>query len=86
MSLNDLAVDLACDPEEFEPPTTIRSGGTEAPVPEQYSVPFPSAAQSRPIYHVHGGMLRMARAMGDIGKPVQLAVQEALYKNPGYGE
>jgi len=29
--------------------------------------------------------LRMARAMGDIGKPVQLAVHEALYRNPDYG-
>jgi hypothetical protein len=30
-------------------------------------------------------MLRMARAMGDVGKPVQLAVHEALYRNPDYG-
>jgi hypothetical protein len=30
-------------------------------------------------------MLRMARAMGDKGKPVQLAVKEALLNNPGYG-
>ena len=26
----------------------------------------------------------MARAMGDPGRPVQLAVREALYLNPGY--
>jgi len=35
-------------------------------------------------YYVHSGMLRMAKAMGEIGKPVQLAVQEALYHNPGF--
>ncbi|KAG9219484.1 hypothetical protein CCMSSC00406_0005378 [Pleurotus cornucopiae] len=86
MSLNEIAVDLTCDPEEFEPEITVRLEGDETPVPGQYSIPFPSVAQNRPTYHVHGGMLRMARAMGDIGKPVQLAVQEALYKNPGYGE
>ncbi|KAF7433590.1 hypothetical protein PC9H_005551 [Pleurotus ostreatus] len=84
MSLNEIAVDLTCDPEEFEPAITVRLEGDETPVPGQYSIPFPSVAQNRPTYHVHGGMLRMARAMGDIGKPVQLAVQEALYKNPGY--
>jgi hypothetical protein len=27
----------------------------------------------------------MARAMGDTGKPVQLAVKNALLHNPGYG-
>jgi hypothetical protein len=51
---------------------------------------LPLLAHSRestttPRYHVHGGMLRMARAMGDTGKPVQLAVKNALLHNPGYG-
>lgn len=86
MSLNEIAVDLTCDPEEFEPATTVRLEEDETPVPGRYSIPFPTVAQNRPTYQVHGGMLRMARAMGDIGKPVQLAVQEALYKNPGYGK
>jgi hypothetical protein len=36
-------------------------------------------------YHVHGGMLKMAKAMGDIGKPVHLAVLEALHHNPDFG-
>ncbi|KIO03045.1 hypothetical protein M404DRAFT_146492 [Pisolithus tinctorius Marx 270] len=38
----------------------------------------------RPRYHVHGGMLRMARVMGEIGKPVHRAVANALSRNPGY--
>ena len=66
MSLNEIAVDLTCQPEPFEPPTVP---GTDAPA-----------------YHVHGGILRMARAMGDAGKPVQLAVQEALHNNPDFGK
>ncbi|KIY43107.1 alpha/beta-hydrolase [Fistulina hepatica ATCC 64428] len=35
-------------------------------------------------YHAHSGMLRLAHAMGDIGKPVQVAVQEALHHNLDY--
>ncbi|KAF8169501.1 hypothetical protein BJ912DRAFT_999603 [Pholiota molesta] len=35
-------------------------------------------------YYVHGGMLRMAKAMGDVGKPVHLAVMEALHKHPDF--
>lgn len=37
------------------------------------------------VYFVHSGMLRMARVMGEKGKAVHLAVQQALYKNKGYG-
>ena len=36
-------------------------------------------------YDVHGGMLRMARVMGEKGKPVHTAVRDALRKNRGYG-
>ena len=36
-------------------------------------------------YQVHGGMLRLARAMGSKGKPVHEAVSVALSRNPGYG-
>ncbi|KAF5369737.1 hypothetical protein D9757_011987 [Collybiopsis confluens] len=91
MSLNEIAVDLTCEPEEFEPAATVVTEELESPVlsgqikfPRQASIS--SLASSHPRrYQVHGGMLRMARAMGDIGKPVQLAVHEALYKNPDYG-
>jgi sn1-specific diacylglycerol lipase len=91
MSLNEIAADLTCEPEEFEPATTDLSEQNENPVPGQFA--FPSLPQLRsgassttsPRYHVHSGMLRMARAMGDVGKPVQLAVQAALHHNPDYG-
>jgi sn1-specific diacylglycerol lipase len=93
MSLNEIAVDLTCEPEDFEPATTSTSEDEDTPVPGQFT--FPSApihspretsSTVSPRYHVHSGMLRMARAMGDVGKPVQLAVHEALYNNPNYGE
>jgi len=59
-------------------------------------IPFPSPSSFRqfprksfssttpPRYHVHGGMLKMARIMGEVGKPVHLAVREALSYNPEY--
>jgi hypothetical protein len=31
-------------------------------------------------------MLRMARVMGEIGKPVHVAVMDALTRNAGYGD
>lgn len=42
--------------------------------------------QEGPPYEVHGGMLRLARAMGSKGKPVYEAVLAALSKNRRYGE
>lgn len=113
MSVNEIAADLTCEPEEFEPATTICPSFDPSSDSEPHSspstIPFPSSSQynhpstptspttspllphskgsstKRPLYFVHGGMLRMARAMGDKGKPVQLAVKEALLHNPGYG-
>jgi len=35
-------------------------------------------------HQVHGGMLKMARAMGNKGKPVYVAVRHALKKNDNY--
>ncbi|KAF8239461.1 alpha/beta-hydrolase [Tricholoma matsutake] len=112
MSVNEIAADLTCEPEEFEPATTICPSFDPSSDSEPHSspstIPFPSSSQynhpstptspttspllphskgsstKRPLYFVHGGMLRMARAMGDKGKPVQLAVKEALLHNPGY--
>ncbi|OAX40588.1 alpha/beta-hydrolase [Rhizopogon vinicolor AM-OR11-026] len=92
MSLNELAVDLTCEPVEFEPASTTSPEGAGD------SIPFPHGSTRRtsrrrlsilstishPKYHVHGGMLRMARVMGEIGKPVHLAVMDALTRNPGY--
>ncbi|KAJ6516411.1 hypothetical protein C8R45DRAFT_960042 [Mycena sanguinolenta] len=100
MSLNEIAVDLTCEDEEFEPATTTMSEEDEDVFPGQFvssplnpssksQVHFPSVPQfapglQSPRHHAHAGMLRMARAMGGIGKPVQLAVHEALLHNPDY--
>ncbi|KAJ7727918.1 hypothetical protein B0H16DRAFT_1665562 [Mycena metata] len=95
MSLNEIAVDLTCEDEEFEPATTAMSEEEQEPIPGQFVFPsastrpqvhFPSGSRTPPqsTHHAHGGMLRMARAMGGIGKPVQLAVHEALLHNPDY--
>ncbi|KAJ7265924.1 hypothetical protein B0H12DRAFT_1100137 [Mycena haematopus] len=100
-SLNEIAVDLACEDEEFEPAVTTVSEEDQHPVPGQFvssplnssskaQVQFPSGippfvpGPQSPRHHAHAGMLRMAHAMGDIGKPVQLAVHEALLHNPDY--
>ncbi|KAF9558240.1 alpha/beta-hydrolase [Agrocybe pediades] len=96
MSLNEIAVDLTCEPEFFEPAVTPPSSeAEETPVPGQFT--FPSISEKageeesrtsdkthRPKYHVHGGMFRLARAMGDKGKPLHLAVLQALHSNPDF--
>ena len=91
MSLNEIAVDLTCDAETFQPastpPSTVQD---DQPLPGQFAFHGISEkeviAEGESEYHVHGGMLKMARLMGDVGKPVQLAVLDALYLNPDYGE
>ncbi|KAG6819819.1 hypothetical protein H0H93_008229 [Arthromyces matolae] len=84
MSLNEIAADLTCDAEDFEPAVTEPE--EIQPLPGQFAFPSMANGSSTPHtrYHVHSGMLRMARAMGGMGKPVQIAVQEALYHNPNY--
>ncbi|KAI0643609.1 alpha/beta-hydrolase [Trametes meyenii] len=136
MSLNEVAVDLTCDPAPFtlprtevstssrptsqssplaQPPQTTISEPYDGPdedienipgsfpFPMDLSVPFPrtrkdSERSSKPfprarvpsesaedaVYIVHGGMLKMARAMGSPGKPVHISVRDALKKNKGY--
>lgn len=89
MSLNEIAVDLTCEPDTFQPASTPPpSEADENPVPGQFAFPAVSEKEntSDRVYHVHGGMLRMAKAMGDVGKPVHLAVLEALYNNPDFGQ
>lgn len=100
MSLNEIAADLTCEEEEFEPATTAAlTEDDDNPVPGRFAFPSANRPQIQipsgflssrtgplsPRHHAHGGMLRMARAMGRIGKPVQLAVHEALLHNPDYG-
>ena len=121
MSLNELAVDLTCDPAPFQPASGnigaaskpaqdvdpmaegFTSGGenTDTSTTDDEgvyvggnangnSVPFPRTNSGLrtpgPVtYDVHGGMLKMARVMGDKGKPLHKAVRDALRKNRGYG-
>ena len=114
MSLNELAVDLTCDPASFHPanpddqleetneddkkdeedPTVLMPGSLPFPTvrvpPKQKrkrteSTTSSSEGSERETYNVHGGMLRMAQVMAAKGRPVHRAVQEALYKNRGYG-
>jgi sn1-specific diacylglycerol lipase len=105
MSLNEIAVDLTCEPEEFQPAATTAEerepvsgvpGGfppidtnNQSGLPPSHASPnsyaFPTIPNQPQVYQVHSGMLRMARAMGEIGKPVHLAVHEALQRNPDYG-
>ena len=90
MSLNEIAVDLTCDAETFQPASTPPS--TEQDDHPQFDFSSISEKVTReettgePEYHVHGGMLKMAKLMGDVGRPVQLAVLDALHNNPDYGE
>ncbi|KAL7281997.1 hypothetical protein ACG7TL_003464 [Trametes sanguinea] len=139
MSLNELAVDLTCDPAPFTlpkasrrsstrqsqsaPPQRSTEGEEEAtqeesydeldeevenipgsfPFPIDLSVPFPTSqkgkekaksiqpfprarapSETEDAHIVHGGMLKMARAMGAPGKPVHVAVRDALRRNKGY--
>ena len=140
MSLNELAVDLTCDPAPFilpnadtRRPSSVSHSSKQPegnkgkqqeqepsydeideelenlpgsfPFPMDLSVPFPRSRKntekskssapfprSRLIsesgeegaYIVHGGMLKMTRAMGGPGKPVHVAVRDALKRNKGY--
>jgi len=96
MSLNEIAVDLTCEPDIFQPASTPPSSSDDeddedSPMPGTFAFQTTSEKETGvedgpPRYEVHGGMLRMAKAMGDIGNPVHLAVLEALFNNPDYGE
>ncbi|KXN84203.1 hypothetical protein AN958_12856 [Leucoagaricus sp. SymC.cos] len=93
MSLNEIAVDLTCHHEPFHPAETDNpdqeSKSRDNYAPGRYSPHRKAKEQEQQEqkpspYFVHSGMLRMAKAMGDVSNPVQLAVQEALYHNPGF--
>lgn len=84
MSLNEIAVDLTCDAEPFNP----ASEDDPNPNDELYSMPGHRSSSGREDmpgkYQVHGGMLRMSKAMGGIGRPVHVALKDALKQNPEY--
>jgi sn1-specific diacylglycerol lipase len=101
MSLNEIAVDLTCESEEFTPAETASTERDEypneddSPLPGRYHFPSsgpsshpkaPSVAESSSSQKlfVHGGMLKMAKAMGDPNRPVQVAVRDALHHNLDY--
>jgi len=91
MSLNEIAVDLTCDAETFQPASTpLPTGRDHHGISGKFAFPsisekeVPLGTTGGPKYHVHGGMLKMAKLMGDVGKPVQLAVLDALHNNPDY--
>lgn len=91
MSLNELAVDLTCDPEEFTPACTGRRKKNDAmPGSLPFQAPedpeYSEGEEHSETFAVHGGMLKMARIMGAEGKPVHSAVRDALRKNKRYGE
>ncbi|TEB29538.1 alpha/beta-hydrolase [Coprinellus micaceus] len=92
MSLNEIAADLTCEPDWFEPARTPPPSQLDenSAIPGFLKFPSKPTMSDHPPrapgtrYHVHGGMLRLAKAMGDVGNPVQVAVMEALYTNPGF--
>ncbi|KAI0786513.1 hypothetical protein C8Q75DRAFT_808486 [Abortiporus biennis] len=111
MSLNELAVDLTCDPADFEVKTSQLSfddipkqdddddedfpeelmdnipGSFPIDIDVSTTEPEPRATSKSEEYEsfsVHGGMLKLARAMGGRGKPVHTAVRHALRRNPDY--
>ncbi|EKM59528.1 uncharacterized protein PHACADRAFT_191896 [Phanerochaete carnosa HHB-10118-sp] len=112
MSLNELAVDLTCDPAEFtiySPVRKMKESMDEQEVLDNFdeeleTIPgsFPIDLSTPPnppsrktatryqssddddIFEVHGGILKMARAMGGKGKPVHTAVRYALKQNENY--
>lgn len=135
MTLNEVAVDLSCEPEEFEPACGdddddeeedhVSEGegdygrhdglaranadtdmaedsgihGSSPPGNNQTllvpisrrtirSASFRSVTsfEEKHRYLVHGGILKMSLAMGGRGRPVFLAVREALSRNQDYGK
>jgi sn1-specific diacylglycerol lipase len=59
---------------------------SEAPHHGNANTRPPQQLKSLPSYEVHGGMLKLAEAMGSPGKPVHKAVKKALSENEGYGK
>ncbi|TDL29019.1 alpha/beta-hydrolase [Rickenella mellea] len=82
MSLNELAVDLTCEPASFRP--ACSSSSSRDMTREDDGEVDGGKGETEVEYDVHGGMLLMARAMGEKGKPVHGAVRDALKRNKGY--
>ncbi|KAG8682595.1 hypothetical protein FRC08_014867 [Ceratobasidium sp. 394] len=76
-SLNELAIDLTCDPVPFSPAKERPFGSKSASEDEK------QPEEDEP-HLVHGGMLKTAELMGLPGKPVHTATANALRANRGY--
>ncbi|CAE6476932.1 unnamed protein product [Rhizoctonia solani] len=77
-SLNELAIDLTCEPVPFTPARETPMFMSKADSEKQ------TTEQGDESHIVHGGMLKIAELMGLPGRPVHTAVAKALRKNPGY--
>ncbi|KAF8742878.1 Lipase (class 3), partial [Rhizoctonia solani] len=77
-SLNELAIDLTCEPVPFIP---VRE--TPAFKSKDDSQNH-DTEQGNETHFVHGGMLKTAELMGLSGRPVHAAIAKALGKNRGY--
>ncbi|KDN38893.1 hypothetical protein RSAG8_09174, partial [Rhizoctonia solani AG-8 WAC10335] len=77
-SLNELAIDLTCEPVHFTP-------ARETPIFRPRDDSKEQGVETGDETHiVHGGMLKTAELMGLPGKPVHTAIAKALQKHPGY--
>ncbi|KZS94124.1 alpha/beta-hydrolase [Sistotremastrum niveocremeum HHB9708] len=87
MSINELAVDLTCDPEPFSPVSSSRmeDWSPEEDVPGFLSAGAQETSSQTPEgFQVHSGIKRLAYTMGSKGGPLHMAVRGALRRNDGY--
>ncbi|KAG9038563.1 hypothetical protein FRB95_000784 [Tulasnella sp. JGI-2019a] len=80
MSLNEVAIDLACDIAPFRPASATRAASAAA------STSRPNSPTEDPDseYHVHAGMYALASAMASPGKPVHSVMAKAMADNENY--
>ncbi|KAG8967605.1 hypothetical protein FRC03_009730 [Tulasnella sp. 419] len=81
MSLNEIAVDLACKATAFEVHQPSSAEHSSHSSSTSGDPPYSDLASQ---HSVHEGMLALAKTMGTRGKPVHDAVANALEQNEGY--
>ncbi|KAH9921553.1 alpha/beta-hydrolase [Epithele typhae] len=77
----DLSVPFPTTPSAPRSRRNSARSGSSTPLPRSRVL---SESIDDNVHLVHGGMIRMTRAMGSPGKPVHVAVREALRRNKGY--
>ncbi|KAG8851974.1 hypothetical protein FRB96_008989 [Tulasnella sp. 330] len=80
MSLNEVAIDLACDVAPFRPVSATRAASASAST----SRPSTPTDDAESEYHVHAGMYALASAMASPGKPVHDVMAKAMMDNETY--